>query len=176
MNFSSDFFEIFSIPQMWDIDLDGLSIRYRALQQEFHPDKFTTKSDVEKRVSVQTASLINQAFETLKSPLKRAQYLLVINGIDIDQETHITTDGTFLMQQIELREALAGVSGRVDPWSELDCLRKSIEQTYCDLQIDFNKQYSARAFEDALAVVAKMQFFDKLVREIEYLEDELEDL
>jgi len=46
------------------------------LQQEFHPDRFASKGDVDKRLAVQTASLINQAYDTLKSPLKRAQYLL----------------------------------------------------------------------------------------------------
>ena len=79
LDFSSDFFEIFSIPVAWDIDLNGLGIRYRALQQEFHPDRYATKPDVEKRLAVQSASLINQAFDTLKSPLKRAQYLSLIH-------------------------------------------------------------------------------------------------
>jgi molecular chaperone HscB len=175
LNFSSNFFEIFSIPSGWHVDLGDLDVRYRALQQEFHPDRYATKSDVEKHLAVQTASLINQAFETLKTPLKRAQYLLELNGVDIDQETHVTTDSHFLMQQIELRETLAGVAGKTDPWAELETLRAHVEAIYQNLQSEFFESLSAKIFDSAFTAVAKMQFFSKLLNEIEQLEADLED-
>ena len=81
MNFSSDFFAVFAISPSWDVDIDDLGVRYRKLQQEFHPDRYATKSDAEKRLAVQAASFINQAFDTLKSPLKRAQYLLALKAL-----------------------------------------------------------------------------------------------
>lgn len=174
LNFSSNFFEIFSIPSGWHVDLADLDVRYRALQQEFHPDRYATKSDVEKRLAVQTASLINQAFETLKTPLKRAQYLLELNDIDVDKDTHITTDSQFLMQQIELRETLAGVAGKTDPWAELEKLRTHVEAIYQNLQSEFFEGLSAKIFDSALTAVAKMQFFSKLLNEIEQLEADLE--
>ena len=91
----------------WQVDQISLDASYRKLQQEFHPDRYASKGAVEKRLAVQTASLINQAYDTLKSPLKRAQYLLELKQIDASQDSHITSDGAFLMQQIELREALS---------------------------------------------------------------------
>ena len=175
MDFSSNFFDVFSIPVAWDVDLKGLGIRYRALQQEFHPDRYATKTEVEKRLAVQSASLINQAFDTLKSPLKRAQYLLELNNVNANQEAHITTDSGFLMQQIELREALAGVSKTQDPWVELERLKYEIEQTYIKLQGEFQHFFSTDALKLAFNTVAKMQFFAKLLTEIEHLEDELDD-
>ena len=175
MDFSSNFFDIFSIPVAWDIDINGLGIRYRALQQEFHPDRYATKTDVEKRLAVQSASLINQAFDTLKSPLKRAQYLLELNSVDANQEAHITTDAGFLMQQIELREALSGVSEKQDPWVELKRLTEEIEKTYRQLQSEFQHFFPTASLNLAFNPVAKMQFFAKLLTEIEHLEDELDD-
>jgi len=175
LDFSSDFFEIFSIPVAWDIDLNGLDIRYRALQQEFHPDRYATKPDVEKRLAVQSASLINQAFDTLKSPLKRAQYLLELNSVDASQEAHITTDTGFLMQQIEFRESLSGISEKQDPWVELDRLKTEIEQTYIKLQSEFQNFFSENALDLAFNTVAKMQFFSKLLTEIGHIEDEMDD-
>ena len=175
MNFSSNFFEIFSIPIAWDIDIGGLGIRYRALQQEFHPDRYATKTDVEKRLAVQSASLINQAFDTLKSPLKRAQYLLELNSVDASQEAHITTDTNFLMQQIELRESLSGISKTQDPWVELDRLKAEIEQTYIELQREFQDFFCKNALDLAFNTVAKMQFFSKLLTEIDHIEDEMDD-
>ena len=59
---------------------------------------------------MQTAATINQAYETIH-PLTRAQYLLDLEGLDADQESHITSDGQFLMDQMLLREALSEIRG-----------------------------------------------------------------
>ncbi|MBT3672649.1 MAG: Fe-S protein assembly co-chaperone HscB [Porticoccaceae bacterium] len=175
LNFSSDFFAVFSISPSWDVDIDDLGVRYRKLQQEFHPDRYATKSDTEKRVAVQAASFINQAFDTLKSPLKRAQYLLTLEDIDIDQETHITSDAGFLMRQIELRETLSEISNKENYWQNIETLRADVESTYYELQAEFKHQYESELFDDAFNAVAKMQFFTKLLVEIGQLEAELED-
>ena len=175
LNFSSDFFPVFSISPSWDVDIDDLGVRYRKLQQEFHPDRYATKSDTEKRVAVQAASFINQAFDTLKSPLKRAQYLLTLEDIDIDQETHITSDAGFLMRQIELRETLSEISNKENYWQNIETLRADVESTYYELQAEFKHQYESELFDDAFNAVAKMQFFTQLLVEIGQLEAELED-
>lgn len=176
LKFSDDFFEIFSIPKSWDVDLKGLNVRYRALQQEFHPDRYSAKSNVEQRAAVQMTSLINQAFETLKCPLRRAQYLLERSGIDTDQETHVTTDSSFLMQQIELREGLASIHQHDQPLKILGRMQNDIEDKYLSLQDSFRDHYSKGSLDDALAVTAKMQFFSKLLIEVEHVEAELEDM
>ena len=157
------------------MDRKLLDARYRKLQQEFHPDRFAAKGDVDKRLAMQTTSLINQAYDTLKSPLKRAQYLLQLEDIDADQESHITNDAQFLMQQIEFREALGDLNDSADPMTALDSLRTDVHSLYFQLQNDFEKQHLAANYNDALDTVAKMQFFAKLLDEIEQCEEELED-
>ena len=82
---TNNFFEIFSLPVTWQIDRSLLDTRYRNLQREFHPDRYAAKGDTEKRLAVQTTALINQAYDSLKSPLKRAQYLLELAHIDANQ-------------------------------------------------------------------------------------------
>jgi molecular chaperone HscB len=176
LKFSDNFFEIFAIPEAWVVDLNGLNIRYRALQQEFHPDKYSTKSQIDQRLAVQMTSLINQAFETLKCPLKRAQYLLELSNINTDQETHITTDGNFLMQQIELREGLQDIFNHKEPWEMLERMRREIEDIYLNLQDSFQENYQKGSLDDALNITAKMQFFSKLLIEVENVEAELEDI
>ena len=176
MKLTSDFFEIFAIPVAWQVDSSQLQSRYLKLQQEFHPDRFASRSDTEKRLAVQTASLINQAYDTLKSPLKRAQYLLELNKIDASQDSHITSDGVFLMEQIELREALSDVRNSADPFAALDSLRSGVENSYAEQQNQFQAQYQESDFDHAFNTVAKMQFSAKLLDEIEQLEAELEDL
>ena len=176
MKLTSDFFEIFAIPVAWQVDSSQLQSRYLKLQQEFHPDRFASHSDTEKRLAVQTASLINQAYDTLKSPLKRAQYLLELQQIDASQDSHITSDGVFLMEQIELREALSDVPDSADPFAALDNLRSGVENSYAEQQSQFQAQYQESDFDHAFNTVAKMQFSAKLLDEIEQLEAELEDL
>jgi molecular chaperone HscB len=182
---TSNFYEIFSLPAGWQIDPSTLDSRYRQLQREFHPDRFAAKGDVEKRLAVQTTSLINQAYETLKSPLKRAQYMLELEDIDADQESHITSDMSFLMKQIAFRENLEDIRDSADPLAGLEAMRDDVQAQYLQLQEDFQAQYrtaqhhagkhSADNYNDALDTVAKMQFFAKLLDEIEQREEELED-
>ncbi|MDB3966790.1 Fe-S protein assembly co-chaperone HscB [Porticoccaceae bacterium] len=176
MKLTSNFFEIFAIPVAWQVDSSQLQSKYLKLQQEFHPDRYASSGDTEKRLAVQTASLINQAYDTLKSPLKRAQYLLELKQIDASQDSHITSDGAFLMEQIELREALSDVRDSADPFAALDSLRNGVESSYVEQQNQFQAQYQESDFDHAFNIVAKMQFSTKLLDEIEQLEAELEDL
>ena len=176
LKLSSNFFEIFSIAVGWQISIRDLDARYRQLQLAFHPDRYASAGQTEQRLAVQTASLINQAYDTLKSPLKRAQYLLELNNIDADQDSHITSDGAFLMRQMALREALSDIRDAAKPLQSLEQLRADVEQGYDEEQEQFHSQYQANAFDDAFDTVAKMQFSAKLLEEIEQLEAELEDL
>ena len=174
---SRSYFDIFSLPVGWIIERPTVDARYRQLQQEFHPDRYAAKGDVEKRLAVQTAALINDAYQTLISPLKRAQYLMQLDGIDADQESHITSDGAFLMSQIDLREELADIGQDGPSPAALEALA-SLEQrvgaTYVGLQDEFSAHYSAGDQAAAFDTVAKMQFFVKLLDQVEALEEQLD--
>ena len=159
----------------WQVDRNSLDASYRQLQQEFHPDRYASKGDVERRLAVQAASLINQAYETLKSPLKRAQYLLELKKIDASQDNHMTHDGPFLMAQIELREQLSELRDNTDPFAALEELRFGVEQTFTALQDQFASEYQSDKDSDAFNTVSKMQFSSKLLHEIGQLEADLED-
>ena len=130
LKLSSNFFEIFSIAVGWQISIRDLDTRYRQLQLEFHPDRYASAGQTEQRLAVLTASLINQAYDTLKSPLKRAQYLLELNNINADQDSHITSDSVFLMRQMALREALSDIRQAAEPLQSLEQLRADVEQGY----------------------------------------------
>ena len=174
---SRSYFEIFSLPVGWIIERAAVDARYRQLQQQFHPDRYAAKGDVDKRLAVQTAALINDAYQTLISPLKRAQYLMQLDGIDADQESHITSDGAFLMSQIDLREELADIGQDGPSPAALEALAR-LEQriggTYAGLQDEFSAHYSAGDLAAAFEIVAKRQFFVKLLEQVEALEEQLD--
>jgi molecular chaperone HscB len=99
-------FELFQLPARFDIDMNALDSAYREVQGRVHPDRFVNASDAEKRVAMQWATRANEAYQTLRNPQKRAQYLCEINGVDLQVESNTAMPMDFLMEQMELREAL----------------------------------------------------------------------
>jgi molecular chaperone HscB len=176
VSIANNFFEIFSLPISWEIDANALNKKFRALQLTFHPDRYANKNDFEKRLAVQTASTINQAYETLSSPLLRAQYLLKLEGFDADQESHVTSDGQFLMQQMLLREALSDAKDSADPKQALVTLSIEAQQAAAKIQTEFAQYFNAKDYNQAFDTLAKMQFACKFVDDISNLEQELEEL
>ncbi|MGS2724603.1 Fe-S protein assembly co-chaperone HscB [Porticoccus sp. GXU_MW_L64] len=172
----NNFFEIFGIPESFHVDCGRLASRYRELQQQFHPDRFADKPERDRNRAVQWSATINQAFDTLKSPLKRAQYLLAEKGLDSTGESTVSSDPVFLMAQMELRESLVEVRDHDDPFAALDNLRNQVNNDYREQQARFAQHYDASQYDEALDKVAKMQFSSKLLAEMELLEEDLEDM
>ncbi len=176
MSIANNFFQIFALPVSWEVDKTVLDKKFRALQLTFHPDRYASKNDFEKRLAVQTASTINQAYETLSSPLLRAQYLLKLEGFDADQESHVTSDGQFLMQQMLLREALSDAKDSANPKEALVSLSIEAQQAAAKIQSDFAEYFNTKEYNQAFDALAKMQFACKFVDDISRLEAELEEL
>lgn len=102
-----NYFELFQLPVSFQIDPADLAARHRAVIARVHPDQFANKSAVEQRMALQWATFANEAFDTLKSPVNRAQYLLQLHAPELtEQEARVPLPPAFLMQQMEWREAL----------------------------------------------------------------------
>lgn len=168
-------YELFELPVSFEVDLETLALRYRELQRAVHPDRFANASDQEKRLSVQQAAQINEAFQVLKSPLPRARYLLELHGLPLD-DTDTQMDPAFLMEQMEMREALAEVRGADDPFDALNRARDDIESREREiiesLQQAFNDG-SQESLSRAREQVRKMQFMQRLLGEVDDLEENL---
>lgn len=175
MDITRNYFELFDIEPRFDIDLAQLSERYRALQKQWHPDRFAHLTERERRLAVQYTAHINEALATLKSPLRRAQYMLLLAGRDTHGETGGQLDPMFLMQQMELRERLAEVPELDDPESEIEALQEQAEAQLRALLAEFVSLYTQNDLDGAEKVVRKLQFVTKLQTEIELLEDRLLD-
>lgn len=178
MDITQNYFEFLALPVTYQLDLQALSERSRELQKTLHPDRFSHLSDRERRLSVQYTAYLNEAVATLKNPLSRAQYLLKLEGIDTFSESQVQLDPMFLMQQMELRESLEDIASASDPDAAIERLRQTVEQEMKSLREQFDSYYqqsTPSAHEAAAVCVRKMQFIDKLGREIEVLEDQLFD-
>lgn len=98
-----DYFSAFGLSPSFDIDPADLEKRYFLAQREFHPDRMVSKSVQSRAMAISRSMTLNSAYEALKSPLKRAQYLLSLHGIKIDS---IKPSQVLLMENMELREQL----------------------------------------------------------------------
>ncbi|MDO8176679.1 MAG: Fe-S protein assembly co-chaperone HscB [Undibacterium sp.] len=98
-------FELFQLPQQFNLDQAQLDTAFREVQSRVHPDRFVQASDAEKRVAMQWSTRANEAYQTLKKPLKRATYLCELQGVDLQTESNTSMPAAFLMQQMEWREA-----------------------------------------------------------------------
>jgi molecular chaperone HscB len=138
MKLESTDFELFDIPPRFALDLSALNTRWRALQGEVHPDRFATEGAAAQRVAMQWAVRVNEAYERLKDPLKRAAYLCELNGAAIEAENNTAMPTDFLMQQMQWREALDEAKGLSEVQSlaqdvsahhllALDQLRKTLD-------------------------------------------------
>ena len=127
MELTQNHFELFGLPVAFDVDAQQLAERYRELQRILHPDRYANASDRERRLSIQHAAQVNEAFQKLKSSLRRARYLLQLKGVEFDDEKETHLDPAFLMEQMELREALADVRAEADPLAGLNNIMADIK-------------------------------------------------
>jgi len=183
MSMQQNYFQLFGLNAGFRVDQALLSDKYRQLQRQIHPDKYAGKSDREQRLAVQFAAYVNTAYETLKSPLLRAEYLLSEAGKPIDQQSTTLNDGEFLMLQMQWRESLgelAAAQSDSAPVSdeterELNRLNDEVQHHHKLLLSTFEQQYNENALTLAQATIAKMHFVEKMLLEIEQLDAALFD-
>ena len=114
MKLDSDDFELFGVPRRFEQDRAALDARWRALQAEVHPDRFAAEGAAAQRVAMQWAVRVNEAYQRLKDPLRRAAYLCSLHGAAVDTHNNTAMPVSFLTHQLEWREALAGARAAAD--------------------------------------------------------------
>ncbi|MEZ9501099.1 co-chaperone HscB [Vibrio sp. 10N.286.51.B11] len=166
-------FELFGLPLQFQLDGSLLSSQFRDLQRQFHPDKFATASERDRLLAVQKAAQINDAYQVLKHPISRAEYLLVQHGEDIRGEQQTLQDPMFLMEQMELREELEEIADSSDPEDALFAFEGKVSKMYKQQLSAIQQELDSEAWLEAADRVRKLKFIAKLKNEIELVEDRL---
>ena len=114
-------------------DTADLASRHRKLQRRFHPDRFVSTDDRQRRLSLEHATALNDAFRILRDPMKRAEYMLKLRGLDLQDGTNqIRLDPMFLMEILELREAIEELPG-ADTHVERGRIERDVALRYEDI-------------------------------------------
>jgi len=86
------YFDIFSLPQHLNIDLVALEKSFYAFSRKLHPDRFAGRSAAEQEAALAESSRLNDAYRTLKDPIVRTEYLLKLEGIELEEQSRAATD------------------------------------------------------------------------------------
>jgi molecular chaperone HscB len=164
MNLNSTDFDLFAMPATMAFDRSVLDARWRALQSEVHPDKFATEGAAAQRVAMQWAVRVNEAYQRLKDPLRRAVYLCELNGAPVNAENNTAMPTSFLMQQMEWREALdeaRALPGVESLAKEVAAHRKA---ALADLQITIDDKLD---FSTAAQQVRALMFVERFEADVD---------
>ena len=173
-DFQQDFFSLFNLPRRFQIDGIALEQAYRDLQAQVHPDKFAHKPEADRRLSMQWTTRVNEAYQTLRSPINRARYLLSLHGVDTQEESNTAMPVEFLMQQMEWREALeeAVQAREIDELEGLEQrMQHDVRRLHDQLAADLDDRHD---FAAASGIVRKLKFLEKLAEEIHAAYDEID--
>lgn len=160
MQLTSDDFELFGVPKRFAQDIDALQQRWKTLQREVHPDRFASQGASAQRIAMQWSVRINEAWQRLRDPLKRAAYLCELHGAPVDAQGNTTMPPTFLLRQMEWHEQLdeARTPADVDTLARELAAEHALLLAQCAQLLDEAGDYaSAAAQVRALMFVERLQ-------------------
>jgi len=169
--FNQNYFELFAIPESFEVSLDLLTDRYRSLQSQWHPDRFASFDEQKKLQAVQMSSWLNQAYAVLKTPLSRAAYLLKLRNCDVETVHQQDLGADLLMEQMLLREALEELPENESALDILEGLKKEVRQLIKECEQSFSAQIEIHEIVPAKKLFHRLQFLVKLLKEIEIKEE-----
>ena len=164
-------FELFDLPAQFAQDRPQLDARWKDLQREAHPDKFASQGTAAQRVAMQWSVRINEAYQRLKDPMRRAAYLCELGGAPIQAENNTAMPAAFLMQQMAWREAMDEATAV----AALEALHDDVQHAHtvalqqCAHLIDTAHDLAAAAQQ-----VRGLMFIEKFLRDIDARIDQLD--
>jgi molecular chaperone HscB len=170
MNLQSNDFELFALPERFAQDRAAVDARWKELQREAHPDKFSAQGAAAQRVAMQWSVRINEAYQRLKDPLRRASYLCELRGAPINAENNTAMPAAFLQHQMVWREALDDAVIEAD----LEAIAAQVQAMRSELLADVERLLDTAGDAPAAAQqVRALMFVERFASDIENRLDRL---
>ncbi len=188
---SVNYFRMFDLPKSsFNIDLKELETQFKNMQKLLHPDKFATKSISEKNFSSSASSMVNQAYQVLRSPMDRVNYILMSRfNINILDETSMTIKDPVLMNEMFiLRETASEITTKEEMSSFIADRHRELKRLgaildgLMDKYDEAERQQPAadpvlaarfKLKEEIQETAVRMKYLSKVVMEMEKRLDEL---
>jgi molecular chaperone HscB len=159
-----NFFELFNIEITIDVNKSELDEKVKVLQNKFHPDKFSSGSDFEKRLALQISSHINDGYKILGDIILRIEYILKINNF-VKDESKTINDINFLQEQIEYSELVESLNDNFDSKiieNSLSSIKSLLKTTVGSIKSSFE----SNDFENVWQNLSKLRFYIKNINEL----------
>lgn len=157
-----DHFARLGMRPTFEIDLGDLDRQYFGFQRRLHPDRFATRTPRERALSQSQATSLNEAYEALKDPLKRAVYLLRLAGRQVDVDgAQTVADPALLMEAMEMREALA----EADTPQAVGEVAAHAESEILACQCAISAAFAHEDFDKAGTLTTRLKYLTKLADE-----------
>lgn len=171
MNLQANDFELFGLPLKLAQERAAIDARWKELQREAHPDKFAAQGAAAQRLAMQWSVRINEAYQRLKDPLRRAAYLCELHGAPVNAESNTAMPAAFLMQQLQWREDLEAASSLEDVGKINAELSSAMREQLlkCEQLIDVERDFKA-----AVAQVRALMFLDRFSADVDARSEQIE--
>jgi molecular chaperone HscB len=167
----SNDFELFGLAQSFAQDRAQVDARWKDLQRQAHPDKFADQGAAAQRIAMQWSVRINEAYQRLKDPLKRAAYLCEINGAPVNAENNTAMPATFLMQQMAWREAL----DEAESADDLEKISQQVQQASREVLQKIEQLIDEqKAYAEAVGQVRALMFVERFAADVDKRLEQLE--
>lgn len=170
MNLQSSDFELFGLPEAFAVERATLDARWKDLQRQAHPDRYASADPASQRQAMQWSVRINEAYQRLKDPLRRAAYLCERRGAPIEAESNTAMPADFLMQQMHWRESLDETEGVAALEALADEVTEARQARVEALRAALDEQNDAPA---AARQVRALMFIERFARDVEDRLDQL---
>ena len=150
-----NFFELFLLSTKFSLDLDALEEKYFAFQKQFHPDSAGV-------AEIENSILVNEAYQVLQNPLRRAAHILQLNGIDVEKDGGaVKPDMATLGEVLEIQEKILDSSPQ-----EILEIKKYLQSEIKSLLENIASKLDNKDFASAAQFLIRTKYFDKILQDL----------
>jgi len=172
-----DPFAMLGVERRFDLDLAVLEKTHRELSRALHPDRYSQTGASERRAALEKAASVNEAWRTVRDPIKRAEALFRVHGIAVGEDNEPKATPTFLMEVLEEREALADARASKDLAKvhavgvTMGARAREVEEK---LAAGFKGAADPAAIERLVPLLGELRFYNRFLDEVSAIEEENE--
>ena len=179
----NDPFEMLGVERRFDLDLATLEKTHRELSRALHPDRYAGAGASERRAVLEKAASVNEAWRTVRDPIKRAEALFALAGLQVGEDNEPKPTPAFLMEVLEQREALSDARAAKD-LVKVRSIGAAMEKRANDAEQKLAQGFVAvgtdasaadrTAVTELLPLLGELRFFKRFLEEVSNIEEENE--
>jgi molecular chaperone HscB len=172
---TADYFELFGIKRGLDVDITALQSKFYELSRQFHPDKYAGRAPEEQQHALDATAQLNDGWRVLRDPVKRAEYLLKLEGLDIGEQRSSNVPPELLEEVFELNLMLEELrEGDQSTLPRLEQERNRFNQMLSATDADLNNAFirydqapEASVLQVIRGILNRRRYIKNLVRDVE---------